>query len=638
MSTSSAPALSPTLPDNRQPKPKKQGTGTWVSVLRNPKSVVATVIVLSFVLLALLAPVLAPGDPSIIQAGGAQPPSAEHLLGTTPKGQDVFALTIWGARSSLFVGFVVGIASTIIGVAVGLGAAYFGRGVDDVLSLLTNVFILLPGLPLLVILAAFLPPGVGTVIVVLIITGWAGAARGLRSQALSIRGKDFVAAAQVTGERAPRIIVQEILPNMASMVMGTLLGGIIGAIGGQAGLEFLGLGDPTNISWGTNLYWANTDGTLTLGYWWAFIPSGLCIALVAFAFALYNYALDEVTNPRLRKPKNRKVRSAGATTIAPAVRKAATERRAAGKEQPAGGDTPVLEVTDLSVVYQGDKRTVTAVDRVSFSIAPGEIFGLAGESGCGKSTIANAIMRLLKDPAVISTGSIKFCGKEVFALSDQELSEFRWRDVAMVFQSAMNSLNPVMTIGDQIADIFIRHEGLSQRDALKRAATVLDMVQIDHGRLKAYPHQLSGGMRQRVVIAMAAALRPKLLIMDEPTTALDVVVQQEILAQIGDLQEEFGFSILFITHDMSLMIELSDRIGVMYSGRLVELAPAKELKDKPLHEYTHALMNAFPPITGPREDLAGLGDGVKFTDIGDLVEAEPGHFVAPATRLEGAVA
>lgn len=288
----------------------------------------------------------------------------------------------------------------------------------------------------------------------------------------------------------------------------------------------------------------------------------------------------------------------------------------------------VLEVSELSVEYRGEKRTTRAVDRVSFTIAPGEAFGLAGESGCGKSTAANAIMRLLRDPAIITGGSILFNGRDVLAMSPDELRSFRWREVAMVFQSAMNSLNPVMTIGDQITDIFTTHEGLTKKQARVRAAELLDLVQIDAGRLKAYPHQLSGGMRQRVVIAMAVALQPTLLIMDEPTTALDVVVQQEIMAQIGGLRRELGFSILFITHDMSLMIELCDRMAVMYAGRFVETAEAKQLFADPRHPYTRALINAFPPMHGPVAELTGLGEGVRFTNIPDLVEVSPGHLAA----------
>ncbi|CAL4859410.1 ABC transporter permease [Microbacterium sp. MM2322] len=279
--------------------------GLIQGLLSNKKAIAGLVILAVFAAIALLAPVLSPGDPTLIQGLGAQPPSGDHLLGTTAKGQDVLALNLWGARSSLFVGFIVGILATLVGLLVGLASAYLGRVVDNVLSLVTNVFLLLPGLPLLVILAAFLPQGIGTVILVLVITGWAGSARVLRSQALSIRGKDFVAAAQVTGEGSFRIMFREILPNMASIVMSTLLACIIFGIGAQAGLEFLGLGDISTVSWGTNLYWASNDGALLTGAWWVFVPPGVSIALVAFALALVNYGVDETTNPRLRRPRRR---------------------------------------------------------------------------------------------------------------------------------------------------------------------------------------------------------------------------------------------------------------------------------------------------------------------------------------------
>ena len=614
-----------TSPSGR-PAPRR---GLLRSLLRNRKASAGVGLLILFGALALLAPLLAPGDPTVITSAGSQAPSAEHLLGTTAKGQDVLALTLWGARSSLGVGFLVGLAATLVGVTVGLAAAYFGRVTDDVLSLVTNVFLLLPGLPLLVVLAAFLPPGTGTVIVVLIVTGWAGAARVLRSLALSIRAKDFVAAATVTGERPGWIMFREILPNMASIVMSTLLGVVIFGIGSQAGLEFLGLGDVSVVSWGTNLYWASNDGALMVGAWWAFLPSGLCIALVAFALALLNYAVDEVTNPRLRVPRRRRAgvhAPGGGTVVSGEASASATTSPASANGH---GATPVLEVRDLTVEYRGENRTVVGADRVSFTIGEGEVFGLAGESGCGKSTVAHAIMRLLREPAVITGGSVRFCGRDVLAMPDDELRSHRWRDVAMVFQSAMNSLNPVMTIGDQIVDVFTTHERVSRTEARRRAGDLLELVKIDRSRLRAYPHQLSGGMRQRVVIAMAVALRPRLLIMDEPTTALDVVVQQEIMAQIADLRRELGFAVLFITHDMSLMIELSDRMAVMYGGRFVESAPAATILAEPRHPYTRALMNAFPPLTGPRTELRGLAEGVRFTGIGDLVVVAGGHWVAP---------
>ncbi|MGY3062288.1 peptide/nickel transport system permease protein [Streptomyces sp. TE3672] len=303
-----APAAPP--PTAGTPKPRRARAGLLRSLLANRKALFGAVVLVVFVLLALLAPLIAPGDPSKINSLGASAPSGSHLLGTTAKGQDVLALTLWGARSSLLVGFCVGLAATALAVLVGMACAYFGRIVDDVLSLVTNIFLLVPGVPLLVILAAFMPPGTATVVLVLVVTGWAGSARVLRAQAKSIRGKDFVAASVVTGERAIRIMFREILPNMASVVMTTLLGCVIFGIGAQAGLEFLGLGDASVVSWGTNLYWAGNDGALMTGAWWVFVPSGLCIALVAFALAMVNYAVDEITNPRLRarrtKNRNRK--------------------------------------------------------------------------------------------------------------------------------------------------------------------------------------------------------------------------------------------------------------------------------------------------------------------------------------------
>ncbi|MBM7440489.1 ABC transporter permease [Streptomyces sp. HB132] len=304
-----APAAAPPAPPTAQGPARRRGLAR--QLLGSRKALSGLCLLVVFALLALLAPVLAPGDPSLINSTGSQAPSGANWLGTTTKGQDVLALTLWGARSSMFVGFTVGLAATGIAILVGLAAAYFGRLVDDALTLITNVFLLLPGLPLLVILAAFLPPGTSTVVLVLVITGWAGSARVLRAQAGSIRGKDFVAAAVVTGERPLRIMFREILPNMASVVMTTLLGCVVFGITSQAALEFLGLGDSSVVSWGTNLYWASNDGALMTGTWWVFVPSGLCIALVAFALALVNYAVDEITNPRLRSVRRRPVKRRG---------------------------------------------------------------------------------------------------------------------------------------------------------------------------------------------------------------------------------------------------------------------------------------------------------------------------------------
>jgi len=260
---------------------------------------------------------------------------------------------------------------------------------------------------------------------------------------------------------------------------------------------------------------------------------------------------------------------------------------------------PLLSVRHLSIDYVGAKLDFHAVKDVSFDIGRGEFFGLAGESGCGKSTIAFAISRLHRPPALIRTGSeILLDGRDVLKLDDKALREMRWREVAMVFQSAMNSLNPVLSIARQFNDVLKAHTGMSRQAARARAAELLALVDIPADRLDAYPHQLSGGMRQRVVIAICLALNPKLLIMDEPTTALDVVVQREILERIHKLRTELGFAVLFITHDLALMAQVSDRIGIMLEGELVEVGEAQAIYRAPQHAYTRKLWAAMPRLTG----------------------------------------
>jgi peptide/nickel transport system ATP-binding protein len=268
-------------------------------------------------------------------------------------------------------------------------------------------------------------------------------------------------------------------------------------------------------------------------------------------------------------------------------------------------NSPLLEIRDLQVAYLTTRGPVKAVDGVSFAIQPGEVVGLAGESGSGKSTIAHAILRILHPPALITGGHAIFDGRDILEMDDKELGQFRWSRISIVFQSAMNALNPVMKIRDQITDVMRTH-GIAKSEANARAVTLFDLIGIEPQRLDSYPHQLSGGMRQRVVIAIALALNPPLLIMDEPTTALDVVVQKDILQQIASLREKLGFSILFITHDLSLLVETSDNIAIMYAGEIVERAPARELFDYPMHPYTLGLMNSFPSISGARHKLVGI--------------------------------
>ena len=267
---------------------------------------------------------------------------------------------------------------------------------------------------------------------------------------------------------------------------------------------------------------------------------------------------------------------------------------------------PLLEVDDLTVEYATDAGPVRAVDHVSLDLTPGEFVGIVGESGCGKSTLLFAIARLLSPSCDVVGGSVRLHGRDLLGMDEEALREIRWRDYSVVMQSAMNALNPVLTVGAQLEDTIAAHESMPARSAQERSASLLRLVGIDPLHLKSYPHQLSGGMRQRAMIAMALIFTPDLVIMDEPTSALDVVAQRSLMLEIKELQRQIGFAAVFVTHDMSLVSHFSDRLAVMYAGQIVELGTTRELFRDPKHPYTRALMASFPSISGPKEVLQGI--------------------------------
>jgi peptide/nickel transport system ATP-binding protein len=275
----------------------------------------------------------------------------------------------------------------------------------------------------------------------------------------------------------------------------------------------------------------------------------------------------------------------------------------------------LLEINGLHVDYGQGPGAVHAVSGVDLAIRHGEAVGIAGESGSGKSTLAHAITRLLREPARITGGEVRYYAPEtpaadpvdVLGLRREELRRFRWQEIAVVLQSAMNSLNPVLSLRAQLTDVLRTHRPeLSRRERIDRAAELLATVGVSPDRLRSYPHELSGGMRQRAMIAMALALRPRLIIMDEPTTALDVVTQRQIIEELTSLREQFGFAMAYITHDLSLLLETADTIAVMYAGRLVEYATSEQIYRRPAHPYTVGLLNSFPPLSGPRRTLVGI--------------------------------
>jgi peptide/nickel transport system ATP-binding protein len=267
---------------------------------------------------------------------------------------------------------------------------------------------------------------------------------------------------------------------------------------------------------------------------------------------------------------------------------------------------PVLEVVGLTVEYATDSGPVRAVDDVDLSVAPGEFLAVVGESGCGKSTMLFAVARLLSPPAEITSGAVHFSGQNLVTMTNKQLNVLRWRNLSVVMQSAMNALNPVTTIGAQFRDTLIAHRMTARREIEQRSEEVLKLVGIDPVHLRSYPHQLSGGMRQRAMIAMALLFTPDLVIMDEPTSALDVVAQRALMLQIKHLQQQLGFAVVFVTHDMSLVSHFSDRLVVMYAGQVMETGPTRDVFDRPSHPYSRGLMDAFPSIRGPRQPLLGI--------------------------------
>jgi peptide/nickel transport system permease protein len=599
---------------NEPPRRSFNSHFAWVSGFTSPKVMTGVVIVLFFAFVAIFGPLFIHTDPSAVSSKTLLPPSAAHLLGTTHTGQDIFAQMVFGARVSMLVGFVSAVFATILSLIVGLSAGYLGGIPDDLLSLLSNVFVVVPSLPLVVILAAALPnAGSWAIIIVISITAWAWGARVLRAQTLSLRKRDFVEAARATGEGRMRIIFFEILPNQWAIVAATFLSTVIGAILTQASLAFLGLTNVTEWSWGGILYWAQNSDALSFGAWWWFVPPGLCIALLGTGLSLMNFGIDEFINPRLRVAgiATKRGKKRAPVRIVATTRAERRAPRTDSKTAFTAGDV-VLDIKNLSVDYVTGKSPIHAVDNVSLTLRRGQVLGIAGESGSGKSTLAYAVARLHQPPADITGGELIYTNRDgstvdILGLSPNELTDFRWEELSIVFQSAMNALNPVLRIGTQIEDAIAAHRPEMPASArAERVAELMTLVGISADRVTAYPHELSGGMRQRVMIAIALALDPEIIVMDEPTTALDVVIQRQIVEKIMELKDRLGFAVIFITHDLSMLIELSDQIAVMYAGRIVEVGASDDFYRRSKHPYTQGLLASFPTLSGPKRELTGI--------------------------------
>ncbi len=508
-------------------------------------------------------------------------PSGDHFFGTDQFGRDVFALVVYGARPSLVIGLSAVGLGCAVGVSLGLLSGYAGGWVDAALMRMVDVWMAVPAILLAIALSTALGPSLLTTVIAVSAAAAPRYARVLRGQALSVRESAFVEAAKAAGASPFSILRRHVLPHCAApiVVMATL--GVGGSVLVGAALSFLGLGvNDERPDWGYLLTQAR--GYLTVA-WWTVTYPGLALTALVVSINGVGEALRRHLDPRDAGAKARP------TTKVRPVYAPWNEVEATRVEPPT-----LLQIENLAVSFDG-VQPLGAVDRASLRVGRGETVCLVGESGCGKTVTALSILRLegLRGGRIVG-GDIVFEGKSLVRATERELDALRGRRIAMIFQEPMTAFDPLFTIGDQIIETIRRHERVSIAEARRRAVRLLERVQVPdpHLRMKQIPEELSGGMRQRALIAMALACGPDLLVADEPTTALDVTTQAQILALLKELQRQDGMAILLITHDLAVAAEMADRVVVMYAGRIAEQAPATEIFARPRHPYTRGLLRA----------------------------------------------
>jgi peptide/nickel transport system permease protein len=583
------------------PTPVETPRRVWRSFLRHRMGLVGAAMLALALFVAVFAPILAPYDPyasvRVTVFDIYQAPSAEHPLGTDDGGKDVFSSLLYGARVSLLVGFAAATMALLIGGLVGLVAGYRAGWIGSLLMRITDFFLVIPDLALQIVLVAIIGPSLGTIIFVIGILGWTTTARLVRSQTLTVRERKYVMRARAIGAGDAHILRHHVLPAVLPLMLANMVLVISLAILSESTLAFLGLGDPTVISWGQMLNFAFGRGAVSAGAWWALIPPGLAIVWVVLGTTLLGTALEDVLNPRL---KRHHLEAPGGDVDRP--------RDVAWPRLPAmADDAPLLQVRDLSIEFDTPRGPLRAVDEVSFDLRRGETLGLVGESGCGKTTTVLGILRLLPPGGRIVNGSVVFEGEDLLGLGGGALRSFRWTRLSLVFQGAMNALNPVRTIGDQIDEAIRLHDPTSTREeARRRSGLLLERVGIGRARANEYPHTYSGGMRQRAMIALALACDPDVIVADEPTTALDVMIQAQILELLGGLAREMGMGIILVTHDLGVVSQSCDRVVVMYGGSVAEENDVARLFADPRHPYTQQLLGSFPDLAHPDRPLRGI--------------------------------
>nr|WP_240161795.1 dipeptide/oligopeptide/nickel ABC transporter permease/ATP-binding protein [Flaviflexus equikiangi] len=605
---------------------------------------IAVIVLILVGLSALLAPFLAPYPPEEVFLRGT-PPNSEHLFGTDHVGRDVLSRILYGGRASLMVGLISTLIALVAGAIIGSIAAVVRRSLSEVIMRVMDVIMSIPGIALVATtVVVFQDPSRPERLITVIILAIAFVytpqlTRIVRANVMSAYGEDYVNAVVVSGARAPWILIRHVLRNTAApvLVFATVL--VADAIILEASLTFIGAGLQETMvpTWG-NVLSAAQPGVLR-GEWWQALFPGIAIMLTVLCLNILSEGITDamVAAPKSTvadKPRDDVEREADRLLIDPVVayeaqRESLQARLDALREIELartdrfikqGTGTPLLEVRNLSIKFprHGD---VNVVDNVSFTVFPGETMGLVGESGCGKSITALAIMGLL-DPRAELSGEVLYEGQDLLTMPARERQSLLGHELAMIYQDALSSLNPAMLISSQMKQ-------MTKRGGTRTAEDLLTLVGLDPKRtLESYPHELSGGQRQRVLIAMALTRDPKLIIADEPTTALDVTVQKQVIELLNELREKLGFAMVFVSHDLALVAEVAHSITVMYAGQVVEQASTRELLTNPIHEYTRGLLGSVLSIEagkGRLHQVPGTVPSPKDFPSGDRFAPRSSH-------------
>lgn len=603
-------------------------------LLNNSLATGGFVILVAVALVALAAPILPLADPDVTApANRLMPPfSPDHFLGTDALGRDILSRIVWGTRVSLAVGLSATVIAAFFGSLIGLVAGYAAGRVDSVLMRGIDMIMAFPYILLALAIVAVLGPGLLNALYAIAVVNIPFFARNIRGITLGLSRREFVDAARLSGKSNVQILFIEVLPNVLPVIIITMSTTVGWMILETAGLSFLGLGaQPPQADLGSML--GEGRKILFTAPHVSVVP-GLMILVLVMSINLFGDGVRDVLDPRLKS---------GVLTR-PVARTTIDRKGATGSRKPRAD--AVLDVQDLRTEFHLGGTVYKAAGGVDLHLAQGECLGVVGESGSGKSVSAMSIMGLVPSPPGRIVGGAAFLGDEdLFSASDERIRQLRGADVSHVFQDPLSTLHPLFTIGDQLREAILAHRQVSGSQAMKIAEDLLKLVRIPNPaeRLKVYPHELSGGMRQRVCIAMALANDAKVMIADEPTTALDVTVQAQILSLMNTLRHERDAAILFITHDFGVVSAICDRVAVMYAGKVVETGTTEEILNSPAHPYTSKLIDCVPVLGEPERRLDAiegrppmvnnLPQGCAFADRCPKVQADCRAAPIPVTEI-----